>query len=85
MIKKNICTQQLNSCHKLKIIFLIHVRGGGLVLDPFIGSGTTAVACKHLGINFIGFEIDEQYFKIANDRINGIKADGSIDLLDADF
>lgn len=45
---------------------------GGIVLDCFMGSGTTAIACKELKRNFIGFEIDEKYYKIACDRINGI-------------
>ena len=40
-----------------------------LVLDPFMGSGTTGVACKELGRNFIGIEIEEKYFKIAERRI----------------
>jgi site-specific DNA-methyltransferase (adenine-specific) len=40
-----------------------------IVLDPFIGSGTTAVACKQLGRNFIGFEISPEYCKIANKRL----------------
>lgn len=39
-------------------------------LDPFLGSGTTGIACKNLGCNFIGIEIDEGYFRIANARIN---------------
>ncbi len=42
---------------------------GDLVLDPFMGSGTTAVACKQLGRNFIGFEISNEYCKIANKRL----------------
>lgn len=42
---------------------------GGLVLDPFIGSGTTALACRKIGRHFIGFEIDEEYFTIAKKRI----------------
>ena len=42
---------------------------GDLVLDPFMGSGTTGVACKELGRSFIGFEIDENYFNIAKERI----------------
>ena len=47
-----------------------------LVFDPFIGSGTTAVASKELGRNFIGFEIDKKYYEISKDRINGIDARG---------
>lgn len=43
-----------------------------VVLDCFLGSGTTAVACKELGRKYIGFEIDEKYFRIAQDRLNGI-------------
>ncbi len=44
-------------------------REGDLVLDPFMGSGTTAVACKQLGRNFIGFELNPEYVKMANERI----------------
>lgn len=40
------------------------------IFDPFMGSGTTGVACKKLGRNFIGCEIDESYYKIAERRIN---------------
>ena len=43
---------------------------GDLVLDPFMGSGTTGVACKNLNRSFVGIELDEGYFKIAEDRIN---------------
>ena len=42
---------------------------GDLVLDPFLGSGTTALACLRLQRNFIAFELEEKYFKIANERI----------------
>ena len=42
---------------------------GDVVLDPFMGSGTTGVACKNLNRNFIGIELDEKYFNIARDRI----------------
>jgi DNA modification methylase len=40
------------------------------VLDPFMGSGTTGLACKLLNIDFIGIELDKEYYDIANDRIN---------------
>jgi len=42
---------------------------GDLVLDNCMGSGTTGVACKNLNRNFIGIEIDPDYFKIAEKRI----------------
>jgi len=45
------------------------VRSGGLILDPFMGSGTTGVAAVQLGRKFIGIEIDPGYFKIAHRRI----------------
>ena len=39
------------------------------VMDPFIGSGTTAIAAKQLGRNYIGFEINKEYVDIANERL----------------
>lgn len=39
------------------------------ILDCFMGSGTTGVACKNLNRNFIGIEIDEEYFNVAKNRI----------------
>lgn len=39
------------------------------VLDPFMGIGSTGIACKELNRNFIGIELDEKYFKIAKERI----------------
>ena len=41
----------------------------GVVLDPFMGSGTTGVAARQLGRSFIGIEIDEHWFNVAKDRI----------------
>ncbi len=45
---------------------------GDIVLDCFMGSGTTAIACKELKRHYICFEIDQHYVDIANDRIKGI-------------
>lgn len=42
-----------------------------IILDPFMGSGSTGVACKTLNRKFIGFELDENYFNIAKERIEG--------------
>ena len=42
----------------------------GVCLDPFEGSGTHALACEELGFNYIGFELDKEYYEIAKNRIN---------------
>ena len=42
-----------------------------VVLDSCMGSGSTGVACKNLNRSFIGIELDEGYFEIAKQRING--------------
>lgn len=47
----------------------LHSSPSQLVLDPFMGSGTTGVACVKLGRRFTGIEIDEGYFDIACERI----------------
>jgi len=57
----------------MKKLLKILSNEGDLILDPFIGSGTTAVACKELGRNFIGIEINPEYCKIAQARIDAIK------------
>ena len=47
-----------------------------VVLDCFMGSGTTGVACVNTNRNFIGIELDEKYFKIAKERIEKISLEG---------
>lgn len=51
---------------------------GDLVLDPFMGSGTTGVACRNLGRSFIGIEIDSRYFDIACERIDQAQRQGDL-------
>jgi site-specific DNA-methyltransferase (adenine-specific)/modification methylase len=46
----------------------------GLVLDPFMGSGTTGVACMNLGREFIGIEKEKKYFDIACERIEAAQS-----------
>jgi site-specific DNA-methyltransferase (adenine-specific) len=53
----------------IKHIIGLTTRKGHLVLDPFMGSGTTAIACKELKRHFIGFEISEIYCKEAEKRL----------------
>ena len=47
-----------------------------IVLDCFMGSGTTAVACQETNRQFIGFKISEKWCKVANDRLNKVDANG---------
>lgn len=56
---------------------------GDTIFDPFMGSGTTGVACMQLGRNFIGCEIDPGYFKIAEKRISEAAAQPALFTLDA--
>lgn len=56
----------------LERIILLGSKAEDTILDPFIGSGTTGVVAKRLNRNFIGFEINEEYFNIAKTRINAV-------------
>jgi len=51
---------------------------GGIVLDPFAGSGTTCMACKKTGRPFIGIEQDKEYCKIAEARIKATQIDNKL-------
>jgi site-specific DNA-methyltransferase (adenine-specific)/modification methylase len=53
----------------LKRIIIASSNKGGLVLDPFLGSGTTAVVAKRLGRNWIGIEKSRKYIEAANKRL----------------
>ncbi|WP_318491910.1 DNA-methyltransferase [Photobacterium leiognathi] len=48
---------------------------GGLTFDPYMGSGTTGLAAIKEGVNFVGIELDNDYFTIAKARINALLAD----------
>lgn len=43
------------------------------IYDPFMGSGTTAIACKSLGLDYIGSELDKDYFEIINKRLQTVQ------------
>lgn len=58
----------------LKRIILMACPPGGLVLDPFMGSGTTGVAALELGRRFVGIEREPKYLELAERRLKGIKA-----------
>ncbi|RDU72210.1 DNA-methyltransferase [Helicobacter brantae] len=56
--------------HLLERIILMSTNEGDIVLDPFMGTGTTALAAKRLGRNFIGFEKDIVYHEIACNKLD---------------
>lgn len=58
---------------------------GDIVFDAFAGSATTLCAAKELGLNYLGFEINEKYYKISKDRLNGINQKGEMNLFETDF
>jgi site-specific DNA-methyltransferase (adenine-specific) len=61
---------------------MLHTMRSGVVLDPFMGSGTTGVACVKLDRKFIGVEIDPRYFDVACRRIDDAQASWAHSLLD---
>ena len=58
--------------HLMSWLIRLVSKEGDTALDPFMGSGTTGVACKSLNRNFIGIELDPEYFKIAEKRITAV-------------
>jgi site-specific DNA-methyltransferase (adenine-specific) len=60
----------------IKYLIKLTTRKGQIILDPFMGSGTTGAACVNTGRKFIGIELDQGYFDIATQRINESLAAG---------
>ncbi|MBU2539746.1 transcriptional repressor LexA [Patescibacteria group bacterium] len=56
----------------LERLILMSTNEGDVVLDPFIGAGTTALAAKRLGRNYIGIDIDPKYEKIVSDKLKKV-------------
>lgn len=50
-------------------IGIIPKRDDLIIIDPFMGSGTTGIACRNAGVDFIGIELDKKYFDIATERM----------------
>ena len=63
---------------RIKALKIVSEYTEGSVLDPFMGSGTTGVACVKLGRKFIGIEIEPKYFDIACQRIEGAYRQGDM-------
>ncbi|HRR96100.1 MAG TPA: DNA methyltransferase [Candidatus Ratteibacteria bacterium] len=62
----------------LERIILVGSKEGDLILDPFMGSGTTGVVAKRLNRDFIGIEIDEKYYNIAQKRIENTQIENNL-------
>jgi len=64
--------------HLLERLILMSSDEGDIILDPFNGTGTTAIAAKRLGRNFIGFEIDNNYVSITKDKLSHEESNSKI-------
>lgn len=73
VITKSVCGMKKSHQTEKPLEVMRHlvqaVPPGGLILDPFAGSGSTGVACKELGRQFIGFECIPEYVEMANERL----------------
>ena len=79
MIENAICMGKERTAHRtqkplkiLKHFIEISSNPGQLIFDPFMGSGSTAIAAKQLGRNFLGYEISEEYIAIIEKRLSEI-------------
>lgn len=64
--------------HLIERIILMSTDIGDIVLDPFMGTGTTAIASKRLDRNYIGIELDENYVNIAKEKLSKIQKKSKI-------
>lgn len=55
-----------------------YAKPGDKILDTHVGSASSLVACHKLGFQYVGFELDTEYFKLANERLESVKAQTSI-------
>ena len=76
---KNVSKEKLEHPCQMPLEVMKNIIGilpdGVTVCDPFLGTGTTGEACKHYGVDFIGIEMDEQYYNISKKRLLNIKED----------
>lgn len=47
---------------------------GDKILDTHVGSASSLIACYDLGFDYVGFEIDEEYYRLASERLEAVKA-----------
>ena len=61
-----------------KWILTNYAKKGDRILDTHVGSASSLVACRELGFKYVGFEIDEDYYRIAKKRLDAAEAQGNI-------
>ena len=80
--KELVCRDALNTIQKpeklIERIVLASSSKGDLVLDPFSGVGTCPVVCKRLGRRFLGFEMDETFVDLSNERLDAMDSEQQI-------
>lgn len=80
--KELVCRDALNTIQKpeklIERIVLASSSKGDLVLDPFSGVGTCPVVCKRLGRKFLGFEMDETFVELSNERLDAMDSEQQI-------
>ncbi len=75
------CTVKPVALIKQLIELTVPIEKDRIILDPFMGSGTTAIATLDLGLTYLGFEIVPQYYQIAQERIKNFEAEHRLALL----
>lgn len=55
-----------------------YAKAGDIILDTHVGSASSLIACHNMGFDYVGFEIDEYYYKAASERLEGVKSQFSI-------
>lgn len=56
----------------------IYAKEGDLILDTHVGSASSLIACEQMGFKYVGFEIDEEYYKLSKARLERYKAQVNI-------
>ena len=74
----------LNQCCRVKNMILNSSVKGDVIFDPFMGSGSTGVACINTDRQFVGIEIDERYFNVAKERIDKAVAENAAAFLNGE-
>ena len=63
-----------------KWILSNYAKPGDKILDTHVGSASSLIACYDLGFDYVGFEIDEEYYRLASQRLEEVKAQIKMDL-----